>query len=389
MSDLKRLKSDFIEIPFENVIRLGARDLLYSDLFCVTWLLGRFCNYSCSYCWPFAHSKVKDHRPTEVILKTLDEIKRQARRQGFNSFHFSFAGGEPTLHPGYLDILKHYCDDSPNTKYQSLHMCTNLSPALAWFKKFVDITKNLHRVTITASWHPEFAKKEPFVEKVLFCMENDISTTINIVMIPERFNKLWKEVLYFHKHGINVTPKLKLLFDSTAGSVDEGYTKDMLELVRKNLPHRNYTRAVLRRRGKKSIRPKRIIEYGDSVLGKGLDNNEVPLSRGMELTDNEGKKWYMDYAERLNAFGFNKFKNWECSSGFRSIAIREPNGLIKRCNNFRGEPLGSIESGFKLLNYPRKCIKPTCISSPDSKMPKRAPGIKLPLWPGDKTFKKA
>ena len=97
---------DFAQIPFDKIISLGQRTLLYRDLFTVSWLLGRYCNYKCSYCWPYAHTTKKDHRSTELCLKTIDEIKRQARNNGFNSFHFSLSGGEPTFHPGYLDILK-------------------------------------------------------------------------------------------------------------------------------------------------------------------------------------------------------------------------------------------------------------------------------------------
>jgi organic radical activating enzyme len=62
-------------------------------------------------------------------LATLAEIKRQARERNYNSFHFSFSGGEPTLHPGYLEILRTYGEDTPNCNYQSVHMTSNISPA--------------------------------------------------------------------------------------------------------------------------------------------------------------------------------------------------------------------------------------------------------------------
>ena len=94
----------------------------------------------------------------------------------------------------------------------------------------------------------------------------------------------------------------------------------------------------------------------------------------------------MDQAERFNAFNFNKFKDWECSSGYRSIIIREPDGSIKRSYSCHDAPLGNIETGFKLFDSPKTCISPSCVSSADSKIPKRAPGTKLPLWPGDSTF---
>ena len=100
----------------------------------------------------------------------------------------------------------------------------------------------------------------------------------------------------------------------------------------------------------------------------------------VEFVDDEGKKWYMDQAERFNAFNFNKFQGWECSSGYRSIIIREPDGSIKRSYSCIDEPLGYIETGFDLHKEITPCISPSCVSSADSKIPKRKPGCKLPLW---------
>ena len=69
--ELKWSNYDFTKIPFDDLIQVGQRTLLYRDLFTVSWLLGRFCNYNCSYCWPYARSSRKDHRPTELNLKTI------------------------------------------------------------------------------------------------------------------------------------------------------------------------------------------------------------------------------------------------------------------------------------------------------------------------------
>lgn len=65
---------DFSQTPFDKIVRLGQRSLLYTDLFCVSWLLGKFCNYQCSYCWRHGRVNAPDHRPTELIIKTLDKI---------------------------------------------------------------------------------------------------------------------------------------------------------------------------------------------------------------------------------------------------------------------------------------------------------------------------
>ena len=383
--DSKFSEYDFKAIPFDDLVRVGQRTMLYRDMFTVSWLLGRFCNYRCSYCWPYARSDKKDFRPTELCLKTIDEIKRQARERGFNSFHFSLSGGEPTFHPGYLDILKHLADDVDNTNYTSVHMTSNCSRNLKWFEQYVDTVKHFHRASITASYHREHVntkeKREQFADKLCFVQEHDVQVTINQVMVPQWFNELYDESLYFHNRGINVT--LKPQSDPTASRVVEGYTDDMLEKLHNGMPQRGFTE--IKNKFVQRPRPNFKIDE-DDTFRKETYQQGVPQHFQVEFKDKENKSWFMDQAERFNAFNFNRFKGWECSSGYRSIIIREPDGSIKRSYSCHDKPLGNIETGFKLFDTPKNCISPTCVSSADSKIPKRAPGTKLPLYPGDKSY---
>ena len=146
---MKKILSDyhFSQIPFENIERVGQLSLLNKDLFCVSWLLGRFCNYKCSYCWPYARSSIPDHRPLKLLISTLDEIKKTGQRKELLTLSiFSFSGGEPTLHKGYLQLLEHYSKDVSNSNYQSVHMTSNLSPGFKWFEKYIQAVSTLHRV---------------------------------------------------------------------------------------------------------------------------------------------------------------------------------------------------------------------------------------------------
>ena len=382
--DLKWSEYDFTKIPFDDLVRVGQRTMLYRDMFTVSWLLGRFCNYRCSYCWPYARSDRKDHRPTELCLLTINEIKRQARERGFNSFHFSLSGGEPTFHPGYLDILQHLADDVANTNYTSVHMTSNCSRNMKWFEQYVKTVAPFHRASITASYHREHVntqeKRAEFADKLCFAQEWDVQVTINQVMVPEWFDELYEESLYFHNRGINVT--LKPQSDPTASKVVDGYTDEMLEKLHNGMPQRAFTDI----KNKNVTRPQPEFMRSPDPIYQNFEENNVPQHFQVEFKDSKHKEWYMDQAERFNAFNFNRFTGWECSSGYRSIIIREPDGSIKRSYSCHDKPLGNIETGFKLFDQPEKCISPTCVSSADSKIPKRAPGTQLPLWPGDQTF---
>ena len=323
--------SNFQNIPFRNIVKFGQRTMLESPLFSVSWILGRFCNYKCSYCWPYARSDRIDHYDISLYINTINEIKQQAKENGFNRFHWSFSGGEPTAYKNLLDLVKHL--DELESPYQSIHMTTNLSPGSKWWNSWCQATSLLQRRSITASFHSEFAKEQEFGDKCLQLLNETVGVTINQVMVPEKFWELYERCERFHKRGINVT--LKPQSDPTASFVVSGYTKDMLEVMQTGFPQR----------------------FNDE------DNYQI------ELIDNKDNRYLFDQAERFNAFGFNEFKGWTCNSGYQSVIIR--GNEVKRSYSCQDEILGTLEDGFRLFDQPKKCITPTCLSSADSKIPKQ------------------
>jgi organic radical activating enzyme len=302
--------------------------MLDRPLFNVSWILGRFCNYKCSYCWPYARTDQPDYQTLEVYKHTIDEIKRQARINGFTEFHWSFSGGEPTAYKQLLELVKHL--DETESTYQSVHMTTNLSPGSKWWKSWCEATCLLQRRSITASFHDEFAREQEFGDKCLQLQYELVHVTINQVMVPEKFYELYERMERFHKRGINVT--LKPQSDPTASYVVGGYTDDMIRLMQEGFPQKS----------------------------QGEDVYQIRLTDGLQ-------NYFIDQAERFNALGFNKFTNWDCNSGYQSVIIR--GNEVKRSYSCHDEPLGTLEH-FELFKEPKRCITPTCVSSADSKIPK-------------------
>lgn len=328
--------NNFQTIPWDKITQFGQKTLLKSHLFTVSWILARFCNYSCSYCWPYARSSTPDHQDLELYLHTLDSIKAQARDNGFTDFHFSFSGGEPTAYKYFGEIIDHYCRDTA-PEYQSIHMTTNLSPGVKWWNKWILNTDTLQRKSITASYHAEFANEQEFGDKCLLLAENEVFVTINQVMVPEMFDTLYERCERFAARGINVT--LKPQSDPTASFVVHGYTPSQLGQMQTGFPQRIPDRY------------KKII----------------PLYQ-VELQDDAGNIYNVDQAERFNAFGFNKFKGWTCNAGYQGCVIR--GNEVKRSYSCSEEPLGTLQDGFTLFKAPSKCVTDTCVSSADSKIPK-------------------
>jgi hypothetical protein len=326
------MPNNFQSIPFSDIVRFGQRTMLERPLFSVSWILGRFCNFSCSYCWPYARSDKIDHLPYEIYTNAVDEIKRQARQNGFTEFHWSFSGGEPTAYKRLPDLVK-YLDDGIITPYQSIHMTTNLSPSSKWWKSWCENTMMLQRRSITASFHDEFAREQEFGDKCLQLMNDSVYVTINQVMVPGKFYELYERCQRFDQRGINVT--LKPQSDPTASRVVDGYTEEMIDIMQKGFPQK--------------------------ALGGEIYQ--------IVLYDDKNKEYLFDQAERFNAFTFNKFQGWNCNSGYQSVIIR--GNEVKRSYSCHDQILGNLDSGFKLFAHAKQCITPTCISSADSKIPKR------------------
>jgi organic radical activating enzyme len=315
----------FTTIPFQNIVAFGQQTMLDRPLFNISWILGRFCNYNCSYCWPYARSDKLDYQTLEVYKNTIDEIKRQARLNGFNEFHWSFSGGEPTAYKQFPELVKHL--DETESPYQSIHMTTNLSPGSNWWKTWCANTALLQRRSITASFHAEFAKEQEFADKCLQLMYELVHVTVNQVMVPEKFYDTLERCERLRACGINVT--LKPQSNDTATAIVDGYTPDMISIMQ----------------------------------------NDFKQQEGFQIRLSDGTQdYYIDQAERFNALGFNSFTNWTCNAGYQSVIIKGTE--VKRAYSCKETNIGNILTGFELFKEPKICITPRCVSSADSKVPK-------------------
>lgn len=314
----------FSTIPFEKIIQFGQQTMLDRPLFNISWILGRFCNYKCSYCWPYARSDQMDYQTLEVYKRTVDEIKRQARFNGFTQFHWSFSGGEPTAYKQLPDLVKHL--DEQESSYQSIHMTTNLSPGSKWWNTWCKNTDLLQRRSITASYHAEFAKEQEFGDKCLQLMYERVHVTVNQVMVPNKFFETLERCDRLRTRGINVT--LKPQSNDTATAIVDGYTPEMIKIMQDDFEQQ--------------------------------EGNQIKLTDGKQ-------DYYIDQAERFNSLGFNQFTNWTCNAGYQSVIII--GNEVKRGYSCVDRSMGNLEK-FELRFQPPKCITNRCVSSADSKIPK-------------------
>ena len=141
----------------------------------VMWAIGRRCNYSCSYCDDNAHSKTDPFYSRETLFKTVDFLHENYARG--KVMRFAFTGGEPTLHPDYLDMVKKI--------FALNHLIGTTSNGSRLPDYYIEL---MQYSTINFSVHFEFVNVDRFVkiiEKVI--QEKKAKTLLNNRWIDIRF----------------------------------------------------------------------------------------------------------------------------------------------------------------------------------------------------------
>ena len=295
----------------------------------VFWKINRYCNYSCSYCWPHAHTNKKDFLDEDTYLLAIDHMINQFKKNGFDAIGWAWAGGEVTFNPHFLTIL----DEIQSYKMKmTTNLVTNLSQSLKWWNIFAKNTNKFKKVRVNASWHKEYLREENkkllFKEKLVFLKNCGISTVVNCVMLPGELEEMKKLTDFFD--DVEIPVMVKACRDD--GKVIEGYTKEELDYVQKQIKHKN---------------PKVMLTIDD-------DDNE----------------YYYSSAEQLIAGSNLNFLGWLCTAGYQSITIVQ-DGTVVRGSVCKPQILGNIKTGFKIFDKVEKCItNANCHCGADLKMPK-------------------
>ena len=342
--------------------------------FSVDWYIGKRCNFACSYCVDYLHDYTSPHVPIENMKKLVDLLTEQ---HGDNIL-WSLTGGEPTIHPKFLDLCAYIKEKG--TQYTSV--TTNGSRTLDYHKQLFDVVDG-----ITLSFHFEF-------------MENRIDEYITKCIELEKYRLQLNEQLKPRE------PKKTFIlrFMVETGQLDNVNRMDTAfrEAGITNIEHR-----YIRPPGKsdKNMQTEEKFEFKDSkdpnqitdkTKVERIEKNEAEFYKKDELeeikyiykstADPDKRKlkfWFQDkqgnYVEEdfhyneLNFDKKNNYEGWICWAGVKHLKIT-PNGdiYIGSCNV--GGKRGNIfdKDSIDLPSEPIRCSKWRCTDNTDLKVPKIA-----------------
>lgn len=131
----------------------------------VLWDIGRRCNYNCNYCWPAVHSNTEKFPSYESVIRTIDMVIDHWA--GGEQIRWNFGGGEPTMHPQFLDILKHL-----KSRNQWVLVTTNGSRSNKFWREAVKYTNSVNMSAHFASMDQYRGNEDRFVENCKIIMEH-------------------------------------------------------------------------------------------------------------------------------------------------------------------------------------------------------------------------
>jgi organic radical activating enzyme len=224
----------------DNIVDFVAAEMNFPIPYQILWDLGRLCNYDCSYCWPNVHNRHEKHKDYNDIVNVCDNIINNWSKG--DTIRWNFGGGEPTLHPNFLDLLKFL-----KSKNQWIMVTSN---GTRDYKYWSQAVKYLNSINLSA--HFEGLKDEKdedrFIKNIqVICdhfasHDDDHWLEIKIMTTPEFINRALalkekiKKLEILHKKGANnringVVSLVPIRKIGNSGQLVE-YTEEQLEILR-------------------------------------------------------------------------------------------------------------------------------------------------------------
>jgi hypothetical protein len=115
--------------------------------FTLNWMVGKYCNYVCTYCDKSNRDKTSPHYSLETLKQFWTNSKNAALAKGFTKIRVILTGGEPTANPDFLDFLKYLDEEKSTLDYLNVSFLTNISQTKEYYleaSKYASISFSTH-----------------------------------------------------------------------------------------------------------------------------------------------------------------------------------------------------------------------------------------------------
>jgi organic radical activating enzyme len=165
----------------------------------IHWLLGKRCNFDCSYCPDEWHDKTSKNHSMEKLQAAWNRILSASPEKDIK-YNLSFLGGEPTLNKNFLPFLK-WLHECFGHNLENVGVVTNGTASLEYYKELINYCD-----WIVFSTHSEFMKEKKFFNTVLnlhqIAESHKCLVSVNIMDEPWHQVRNEQYKTFLKKHGI-------------------------------------------------------------------------------------------------------------------------------------------------------------------------------------------
>jgi len=149
------------DLYIANIETPTAVEMNFPINYQILWDLSRRCNHNCSYCWPSVHNTSDPWHSIDDVMSTIDTAIEWSDGE---QIRWNFGGGEPTIYPKFIEILKYLKSQGHWTM-----VTTNGSRSSRWWK---DASAYIN--TVNFSCHFEEVNIEKFIGNIqVVCQHHD------------------------------------------------------------------------------------------------------------------------------------------------------------------------------------------------------------------------
>jgi MoaA/NifB/PqqE/SkfB family radical SAM enzyme len=173
----------------------------YHPGFKIHWMIGKHCNFACSYCPDMWHDNHSPHKTFDELVTAWHKIIAAVEHRPNLMIDLTFMGGETTMNPDLLPFVK-WIYDNHRTQIAEMGVVTNGTSTVEYYK-----TLSQYCTWLAFSTHSEFMNEAKFFSTVVevdqHAKQHLCHVSVNIM--DEAWNKgrIVDYIKYLQQHKIH------------------------------------------------------------------------------------------------------------------------------------------------------------------------------------------
>lgn len=326
----------------------------------ISWMLGKRCNYDCSYCHAHSHDAVSPFLDLESAKKFVSHIFDFASTH-HKKIKWAFTGGEPFIDPGFVPLVRMISDHAST---EQINVTTNGSVPL---KVYTDCEKNFTGITI--SLHPERPEFEikKVIDKIIHLNKHtNMFINVNLMFLPGHQSLMEQIIKEFNIHNVKFVLRKILNFDQTVKNSHTFYdlVKNKKDRVLIPIADQSNRKQSWKKNNSKILEKNNLNYYTQDEMQflESTNKNIIWNNMGAWYSDGTYEELNTDY---LGTASIPSFDGWTCFAGVDQLAVDFDGSVYTgQCQN--GGAVGHISNNkTTFLTSPSKCTTKYCTCNSD------------------------